>query len=337
MRVGFSGGFVGVGDGISGVCCSDEKLTMQNLNDHLASYLDKVRCLEEENAELECRIWDWYAKHGPTCEPRDYSCYYKEIEDLQNQIICATLENNKILLNIDNNRMTADDYRVKYETECGLHQCVEADLNGLHLILDQLTGCRADLEIQFENLKEEICHVKKSHEEEMNCLRSQSTGDVSVEVNSCPGPDLRKILEDMRCQYETLIDQNRKEIEDWYACKLEEVHQDVVTSSQEMVSSNNQVIELRRKLQSMEIDLLAQCSMRDTLEASLAETKCCYNTHLAEIQKQITWAEQQLAELRGEMECQNQEYRNLLDIKCCLEQEIQTYCCLLEGGHHGIV
>lgn len=43
--------------------------------------------------------------------------------------------------------------------------------------------------------------------------------------------------------------------------QLEEVHQDVVTSSQEMVSSNNQVIELRRKLQSMEIDLLAQCSM----------------------------------------------------------------------------
>lgn len=56
--------------------------------------------------------------------------------------------------------------------------------------------------------------------QEMNCLRKQATGDVSVEVNACPGPDLRKILEDLRCQYETLMERNRKETEQWYACKV---------------------------------------------------------------------------------------------------------------------
>ena len=56
----------------------------------------------------------------------------------------------------------------------------------------------------------------------MNCLRKQSTGDVSVEVNACPGPDLRQILEDLRCQYETLIARNRKEVEDWYECNVSE-------------------------------------------------------------------------------------------------------------------
>lgn len=59
---------------------------MQNLNDRLASYLDKVRLLEGDNADLECKIREWYAKVGPICEPRDYSCYHKEIEDLQNQV-----------------------------------------------------------------------------------------------------------------------------------------------------------------------------------------------------------------------------------------------------------
>lgn len=56
--------------------------------------------------------------------------------------------------------------------------------------------------------------------QEMSCLRKQATGDVSVEVNACPGPDLRKILEDLRCQYETLMERNRKETEQWYACKV---------------------------------------------------------------------------------------------------------------------
>lgn len=76
---------------------------------------------------------------------------------------------------------------------------------------------------------------------------------------------------------------------------------------------------------------------RDNLESSLAETECRYNNHLAELQSQITCVEQQLADLRAEMECQNQEYKILLDVKCRLEQEIHTYRCLLEDGQQDLM
>lgn len=79
----FGGGFGG-GDG--GVLSGNEKITMQNLNDRLASYLDKVRALEEANADLEVKIRDWYQKQGPTSPARDYSPYYKTIEDLRDKV-----------------------------------------------------------------------------------------------------------------------------------------------------------------------------------------------------------------------------------------------------------
>lgn len=62
-----------------------EKHTMQNLNDRLANYLDKVRALEEANTSLEIKIKEWYQKQGPAPD-RDYSPYFRTIEDLKSQV-----------------------------------------------------------------------------------------------------------------------------------------------------------------------------------------------------------------------------------------------------------
>ncbi|NWW85252.1 K1C17 protein, partial [Rhynochetos jubatus] len=239
---------------------TNEKLTMQNLNDRLASYLDKVRRLEDENSQLEHMIREWYKNQGPT-GTRDYSQYYRTIEELQNQIVGASVDLNKILLDIDNTRMTVDDFRLKYETEYTLHQSVASDINGLRPLLDQLTLARSDLETQFESLKEELIYLKKNHEEELKGLQTQSGGDVNVEVNATPGINLMEKLNEMRCEYERLIENNRREVESWYETKMEEVNQQVHSSGQEIQSSNQQISELRREYQSLEIELQSQISM----------------------------------------------------------------------------
>ncbi|XP_009642847.1 keratin, type I cytoskeletal 14, partial [Egretta garzetta] len=167
---GFGGGFGGGLGGGDGILPAGEKETMQNLNDRLAAYLDKVRALEEANTDLEVKIREWYKKQGPGPE-RDYSPYYRTIEELRNKVLVATVDNANLLLQIDNARLTADDFRTKFETEQALRLSVEADINGLRRVLDELTLARADLEMQIENLKEELAYLKKNHEEEMNALR----------------------------------------------------------------------------------------------------------------------------------------------------------------------
>ncbi|NWI65763.1 K1C19 protein, partial [Todus mexicanus] len=201
------------------ILSNDEKLTMQSLNERLASYMDMVRNLEKENAHFEQLIREWYQKQGPT-GAKDYSHYYEKIEDLQNEIVSATLETNKVLLDLDNTRMTAEDFRIKYETEHGLRQNVEADINSLRPLLDNLTLTKSDLEMQFESLRVELIDLRKNHEEEMKSLQTQSGGDVNVEVNAAPGEDLLKKLNDMRQEYETVIQKNREEVEKWYEIKV---------------------------------------------------------------------------------------------------------------------
>ncbi|XP_013929180.1 PREDICTED: keratin, type I cytoskeletal 10-like [Thamnophis sirtalis] len=163
---GFGGGFgMGGGGGDGGLLSGDEKQTMQNLNDRLANYLGKVHALEEANAELELKIKEWYAKFSTPDTDRDYSKYFNLIEDLRNQISRHTIENAGIVLQVDNARLAADDFKLKYENELFLHQSVESDINGLRRVLDDLTMSKSDLELQIESLNEELLYLKKNHEE----------------------------------------------------------------------------------------------------------------------------------------------------------------------------
>ncbi|XP_052612912.1 keratin, type I cytoskeletal 42 [Peromyscus californicus insignis] len=323
---GFGSSF-GVSDALLG---GNEKETMQNLNDRLATYLDRVHALEEANTDLEVKIRDWYKKQGPG-PARDYSPYFKTIEDLRNKILAATIDNASIVLQIDNARLAADDFRTKYETELNLRMSVEADINGLRRVLDELTLSRADLEMQIESLKEELAYLKKNHEEEMNALRGQVGGDVSVEMDAAPGVDLSRILNEMRDQYEKMAEKNRKDAEDWFFTKTEELNREVATNTEALQSSRTEITELRRSVQNLEIELQSQLSMKASLENSLAETEARYGAQLAQLQGLISSVEQQLCELRCDMERQNHEYQVLLDVKTRLEQEITTYRRLLEG------
>ena len=63
----------------------NEKETMQFLNDRLASYLEKVRQLERENAELESRIRERSQQQEPLLCP-NYQSYFRTIEELQQKV-----------------------------------------------------------------------------------------------------------------------------------------------------------------------------------------------------------------------------------------------------------
>ncbi|EAW60743.1 keratin 19 [Homo sapiens] len=326
----YGGGYGGVLTASDGLLAGNEKLTMQNLNDRLASYLDKVRALEAANGELEVKIRDWYQKQGPG-PSRDYSHYYTTIQDLRDKILGATIENSRIVLQIDNARLAADDFRTKFETEQALRMSVEADINGLRRVLDELTLARTDLEMQIEGLKEELAYLKKNHEEEISTLRGQVGGQVSVEVDSAPGTDLAKILSDMRSQYEVMAEQNRKDAEAWFTSRTEELNREVAGHTEQLQMSRSEVTDLRRTLQGLEIELQSQLSMKAALEDTLAETEARFGAQLAHIQALISGIEAQLGDVRADSERQNQEYQRLMDIKSRLEQEIATYRSLLEG------
>jgi len=307
----------------------NEKATMQNLNDRLASYLDKVRSLEAANSKLEVQIREYYEQKGPAAE-RDYSHYWAIINDLKDKIAGATIGNANILLQIDNSKLAADDFRIKFEHELMMRQSVEADIANLRRLLDQTTLTKADLEMQIEGLQDELAYLKKNHAEELAALRSQLTGTVNVEVDAAPQQDLNKVMEEIRAQYENITDKHRRDQEAWFNEKSATLSKEVAVSTETIQTTKTEINDLRRTLQGLEIELQSQLSMKGALENTLGETEARYSSMLAGYQNTINMLESELANVRASIETQGQEYRMLLDIKTRLEQEIATYRSLLE-------
>ncbi|XP_058233701.1 keratin, type I cytoskeletal 13-like isoform X2 [Hemibagrus wyckioides] len=327
---GFGGGAGGPADGILG----NEKFTMRILNERLASYLKKVHLLEKANAELELKIRQFVeSRTSPTT--RDYTDSLTTINDLQANILDAIRLKGVVHINLDNATLAADDFRIKYENELAQRQAVEADISGLKRLLDDISLSKTELTLQIDALKEEKVYLKKVHNEEMVTTRSKMSGQIHVEVESAPQQDLTSVLEDIRDHYETIASKNRRDLEAWFKGKLETLNQEVAASTQTIETSKTELSTEKTKVQGLEMELQSVLAVKSSLTAKLAETQAFYSSQLSGFQQQVLSVEEQLVQLRADLERQSRDYQMLLDIKTRLEMEIAEYRRLLDAGVSG--
>ncbi|KAJ3604503.1 hypothetical protein NHX12_029243 [Muraenolepis orangiensis] len=284
-----------LGGGSSGLGLgTSDKETMQGLNDRLASYLDKVRSLERSNAELEALIKQLMLEKSPKGH---------DMEGMMAQAHAIGLEVRKRT----------------WEAEATLCQSVERDCQALRRAKsdhDQMiTTLRGDL----DSLKEELYFLKKNHDE------------VSVEVDAVNGPDLGSLMAELRVQYEAIARKNKEETENWYLKKLEAVQSEVKESNEALRCAQGELSERRRFLQALEVELESLRKQVNVLEGNLAETGHKYTLEMERLQATLSQLEEELSQLRLDMQRNKTEYEQLLRIKQTLEMEIATYRRLLEG------
>ena len=90
--------------------------------------------------------------------------------------------------------------------------------------------------------------------------------------------------------------------------------------------------ELRRMVQSLEIDLDSMRNLKVSLENSLKQVEMHYAMQVEQFNWILLHLESELAQTRAEGKCQAQEIEVLLSIKVKLEAEIATYRSPLEEG-----
>ncbi|KAG7248108.1 hypothetical protein CRUP_035019, partial [Coryphaenoides rupestris] len=90
-------------------------------------------------------------------------------------------------------------------------------------------------------------------------------------------------------------------------------------------------VERQRFLQTLEVELESLHKQVSALEGNMAETGQKYSGEMERLQSSLTQMEEDLSQLRLDMQRTKTSYEQLLRIKQNLEMEIATYRRLLEG------
>uniref|UniRef100_A0A8D2P382 Keratin 18 n=1 Tax=Zosterops lateralis melanops TaxID=1220523 RepID=A0A8D2P382_ZOSLA len=174
------------------------------------------------------------------------------------QILESTVENARTVLQIDNARLAADDFRVKFEAELAIRLSVDSDIAGLRKVLDDTNMTRLQLEGDIEALREELILLRKDHDQEVQDLRAQaSQSALTVEVDAPRSQDLGKVLGELRAQYDALAQKNLEDLEKQWGQQITETTLEVTQSTKDLDTARGTVGALRRSLQTLEIDLEA--------------------------------------------------------------------------------
>ncbi|XP_010607703.1 keratin, type II cytoskeletal 1b [Fukomys damarensis] len=308
-----------------------EREQIKVLNNKFASFIDKVRFLEQQNQVLQTK-WELLQQVDTTTQNSNLESFFESyISGLQKKVDFLNNEQMRKNSEIRSMQDTVEDYKSKYEEEINKRTSAENDFVVLKKDVDAAYVSKTDLESKVDTLLGEVNFLKYLFQMELSQMQTHiSDTNVILSMDNNRTLDLDSIIEAVQAEYELIVQRSKDEAEMLYQTKYQELQISAGRQGDDLKNTKMEIAELNRNIQRLQAEIGSVKKQIEQMHSAISDAEERGQQALEDAKQKLQDMDEALQQSKESLARLLRDYQAMLGAKLSLDVEIATYRKLLE-------